>query len=136
MCVAAMITESLWKYWKKWKKRVIVDFERIGSKKKVDRARNFGQQSLETPYGISLGMKPANTSHSMEKRKKTGKNSKKNFLGFFRSKTLKNVILRFVGFDLKNPNFFFFLRFCPLFFRFSMCVTIKFTSLPNFLLSP
>ena len=36
-------------------------------------------------------------------KKKAGKNSKKILLGFFRSKTLKNVILRFEGFDLKNP---------------------------------
>jgi len=52
--------------------------------------------------------------------KKAGKNSKKNLLGFFRSKTLKNVILRFEGFDLKNRKI---LSFCPLFFRFStLCV--------------
>ena len=51
--------------------------------------------------------------------KKAGKNSKKNFLGFFRSKTLKTSLkfLRFEGFDLKNPKKIFF-DFLPAFFSF------------------
>ena len=42
--------------------------------------------------------------HSGEKRREAGKNSKNNFLGFFRLKTLKNVISHFEEFDLKNPK--------------------------------
>ena len=56
--------------------------------------------------------------------KKRAKTQQKKLLGFFRSKTLKNVILSFGGFDLKNPKKIF-LSFCPLFFVFPHCASVK-----------
>jgi len=60
----------------------------------------------------------------VEKREKSGQKLKKKFLGFFRSKTLKNVINDFEGFDLKNQKKIF-LSFCPLFLSFPHCALVQ-----------
>ena len=74
--------------------------------------------------GPQSGPKSTPLSHSMEKRKKAGKNSNF-FVGFLRSKPSKRKMTFFSVFDLKNPRNFFFFEFLPVFFRFSiLCVTL------------
>jgi hypothetical protein len=61
--------------------------------------------------------------------KKSGQNSKKKILGFFRSNTLKNVILHFEGYAPKNPKQFFFEFLLAFLSFFTLCVVSSLSQL-------
>ena len=65
-------------------------------------------QKDSDPYDITAATDIDPALHSVEKRKKSGQKLKKNFAWVFQVKNTKNVILRFEGFDLKNPKYIFF----------------------------